>query len=202
MQTDDGVEPPPILANQESTVLKGTFQDTRYNWIQCPATTAPVFEPCQGKQFQVAVTTQSKLWSLEEHHWEQRALFAFPVNQLKAQAQSLEVNYQCSLDWYQKLENGVPTQLPDWPTNYDQHVWWEHNRQGHLTKDPKCPICMEEQGSRVRHYKKDPEQRELGVLHLDLAVFPPSVAQHKYGLVAGLTTKIDNKPAVILSSNP
>ena len=50
----------------------------------------------------------------------------------------------------------------------DQHparVWEQHKRDGHLPKFPDCPVCLEEQGSVVRHaHSHNPSLRTM---HID-----------------------------------
>ena len=53
----------------------------------------------------------------------------------------------------------------------------EHHQSGHLVKDKTCPICIEESGSRVAHWRKQGD-RQTGVMHLDLAAFEPSANGH------------------------
>ena len=48
-------------------------------------------------------------------------------------------------DNFQELEKTVPEWDQD--TKVIHPKWLEHRQSGHLTKDPGCPICMEEAGS-------------------------------------------------------
>ena len=48
--------------------------------------------------------------------------------------------------------------------------WLEHHQSGHLVKDPGCPVCVEEAGSKVNHRRKKAD-RHPGVMHCDLASF-------------------------------
>ena len=61
-----------------------------------------------------------------------------------------EHSMQASLnDNMQELVNTVP----EWEkeTQVIHPKWLEHHQSGHLTKDPGCPVCMEEAGSKVNH---------------------------------------------------
>ena len=62
-------------------------------------------------------------------------------------------------------------------------------------KDPGCPVCMEEAGSKVNHRRKR-GGRSPGVMHCDLA-FEASADGHKYCLVAAVTIEI-NKEFMLL----
>ena len=55
-------------------------------------------------------------------------------------------------DNFQELE----TACPEWDkeTKAIHPKWLEHHQSGHLTKDPGCPVCMEEAGSKVNHRRK------------------------------------------------
>ena len=68
--------------------------------------------------------------------------------------------------------------------------WLEHHQSGHddLTKDKNCPVCMEEAGSRVAHWRNKGD-RQPGVMHVDLAAFEASTDGNKYCLVAAVTTR-------------
>ena len=53
---------------------------------------------------------------------------------------------------FQELERTVPEWDQD--SNVTHRKWIEHHQSGHLTKDPGCPVCMEEAeeaGSKVNH---------------------------------------------------
>ena len=69
-------------------------------------------------------------------------------------------------DSFKDLENAFPSWEPN--TEVINPKWSEHHQSGHLVKDKTCPICVEEAGSRVAHWRKkrDPQP---GVMHLDLA---------------------------------
>ena len=69
--------------------------------------------------------------------------------------------------------------------------WLEHHQSGHLVKDKTCPICVEESGSRVVHWRKKGD-RQPRVTHLDLAAFEPSADGHRYCLVAVVTVEVDH----------
>ena len=47
-------------------------------------------------------------------------------------------------DNLQELVNSVPEWEPE--TQSVNPKWLEHHQSGHLTKDPSCPVCMEEAG--------------------------------------------------------
>ena len=51
--------------------------------------------------------------------------------------------------------------------------WLEHHQSGHLTKDPTCPVCMEEAGSKVSHRRRKGD-RQPRTMHCDLAAFEAS----------------------------
>ena len=69
--------------------------------------------------------------------------------------------------------------------------WLEHHQSGHLVKDPGCPVCMEEAGSKVNHRRKKAD-RHPGIMHCDLAAFEASADGHKHCLVAAVTIEVDN----------
>eukprot|EP00971_Amphidinium_carterae_P323768 6434363-Amphidinium_carterae.1 len=48
-----------------------------------------------------------------------------------------------------------------------EHEWKLHHRQGHITKWPDS--CQKEAGTKVVHRRKNPDERQNGVLHADLA---------------------------------
>ena len=64
-----------------------------------------------------------------------------------------EYSTQASLiDYFQELAHT----LPEWEkeTQVIHPKWLEHHQSKHLTKDPGCPVCMEEAGSKVNHRRK------------------------------------------------
>ena len=65
-------------------------------------------------------------------------------------------------DNFQELEKTVPKWEQD--TKVIHPTWLEHHQSGHLTKDPGCPVCMEEAGSKVNHRGKKGD-RSPGVMH-------------------------------------
>ena len=67
-------------------------------------------------------------------------------------------------DNFRELENTVP----EWEkeTQSIHPKWLEHHQSGHLTKDPGCPVCMEEAGSKVNHRRKKTD-RHPGIMHCD-----------------------------------
>ena len=97
-------------------------------------------------------------------------------------------------DNFQELEKTVPEW--DQETKVIHPKWLEHHQSGHLTKDPGCPVCMEEAGSKVNHRRKKGD-RSPGVMHCDLAAFEASADGHKYCLVAAVTIEI-NKESKLL----
>ena len=61
-----------------------------------------------------------------------------------------EISASASLrDNLQELVNSVPDWEPESQTINPK--WLEHHQSGHLVKDPSCPVCMEEAGSKVNH---------------------------------------------------
>ena len=52
-------------------------------------------------------------------------------------------------DNFQELETACPEWQQDTKAMHPQ--WLERHQSGHLTKDPGCPVCMEEAGSKVSH---------------------------------------------------
>ena len=61
-------------------------------------------------------------------------------------------SYASLRDNMQELMHGIP----DWEseTQTVNPKWLEHHQSGHLTKDPNCPVCMEEAGSKINHRRK------------------------------------------------
>ena len=100
----------------------------------------------------------------------------------------------CLNDNFQELEKTVPEWDQD--TKVIHPKWLEHHQSGHLTKDPGCPVCMEEAGSKVNHRRKKGDCSP-GVMHCDLAAFEASADGHKYCLVAAVTIEI-NKESKLL----
>ena len=70
-----------------------------------------------------------------------------------------------------ELDNACPL----WEKNTEtiNPKWLEHHQSGHLAKDKTCPVCLEESGGRVAHWRKKGD-RQTRVMHLDLAAFEPS----------------------------
>ena len=60
-----------------------------------------------------------------------------------------------------------------------------------------CPGCMEEAGSKVAHRRKKGD-RQLRVLHCDLATFEASADGNKYCLVAAVTIEVDKESKLLL----
>ena len=74
-------------------------------------------------------------------------------------------------DDVRELDNACPTWEPNKETVNPKRL--EHRQSGHLVKHKTCPVCIEESGSRVVHWRKKGD-RQPGVMHLDLAAFEPS----------------------------
>ena len=76
--------------------------------------------------------------------------------------------------------------VPEWEqeTQSIHPKWLEHHQSGHLVKDPGCPVCMEEAGSK--------SIIDAGIMHCDLAAFEASADGHKYCLVAAVTIEVDS----------
>ena len=92
-------------------------------------------------------------------------------------------------DNLQELVNSVPEWEPE--TQSINPKWLEHHQSGHLVKDPTCPVCIEEAGSKINHRRKYAD-RHPGIMHCDLAAFEASADGHKYCLVAAVTVEVDN----------
>ena len=92
-------------------------------------------------------------------------------------------------DNLQELEHSVPEWEP--ATQSIHPKWLEHHQSGHLVKDPGCPVCMEEAGSKINHRRKYAD-RHPGIMHCDLAAFESSADGHKYCLVAVVTVEVDS----------
>ena len=108
------------------------------------------------------------------------------LNSMETDDSSMLASLQDNL---QELVNSVP----EWEmeTQPIHPKWLEHHQSGHLVKDPGCPICMEEAGSKVNHRRKKAD-RHPGIMHCDLATFEASTDGHKYCLVAAVTIEVDN----------
>ena len=100
-------------------------------------------------------------------------------------------------DNFQELDKGHKA-IPEWEQEPKaiHPKWLEHHQSGHLTKDPGCPMCMEEAGSKLNHRRKKGD-RSPGVMHCDLATFEASADGHKYCLVAAVTIEV-NKESKLL----
>ena len=94
-------------------------------------------------------------------------------------------------DNFQELSNTVPAWEKE--TQVIHPKWLEHHQSGHLTKDPGCPVCMEEAGSKVNHRRKKTD-RHPGVM---LAAFEASADGHKYCLVAAVTIEVNNESKLL-----
>eukprot|EP00971_Amphidinium_carterae_P138103 2736854-Amphidinium_carterae.2 len=100
--------------------------------------------------------------------------------------------------WHNDLEDMVPDAKPD-AGNSAEHEWELHHRQGHITKWPDCPTCQKEAGM---HRRKDPAERQTGVLHADLADMGLGHSQKRYVLVMAVTMCIDGAAVVMPLSSP
>ena len=92
-------------------------------------------------------------------------------------------------DNLQELVHSVPEWEPE--TQSVNPKWLEHHQSGHLTKDPSCPVCMEEAGSKINHRRKNAD-RHPGIMHCDLAAFEASADGSQVFLVAAVTIEVDN----------
>ena len=93
-----------------------------------------------------------------------------------------------------ELSNTVPEREQE--TQVIHPKWLEHRQSGHLTKDPGCPVRMEEAGSKVNHRRKKID-RHPGVMHCDLAAFEASADGHKYCLVAAVTIAVNRESKLL-----
>eukprot|EP00971_Amphidinium_carterae_P134879 2672875-Amphidinium_carterae.1 len=67
----------------------------------------------------------------------------------------------------------------------------KHESDGHIPKDPACPACVRESGSRVLHYKG--HEPHYGTLYMDLGKMnKPDYFGREYYLVAGLRVRLDD----------
>ena len=104
--------------------------------------------------------------------------------------ESDDISITASLrDNLQELEHSVPQWEPE--TQSIHPKWLEQHQSGHLVKDPGCPVCMEEAGSKINHWRKYAD-RHPGIMHCDLAAFESSADGHRYCLVAVVTVEVDN----------
>ena len=108
------------------------------------------------------------------------------LNAMETEELSTSVSLRDNL---QELVNSVPEWEPE--SQSINPKWLEHHQAGHLVKDPSCPVCMEEAGSKVNHRRKYAD-RHPGIMHCDLAAFEASADGHKYCLVAAVTIEVDN----------
>ena len=92
-----------------------------------------------------------------------------------------------------KFRSAIVNSVPEWEkeTQSIHPKWLEHHQSGHLVKDPGCPVCMEEAGSKVNHRRKKAD-RHPGIMRCDLAAFEASADGHKYCLVAAVTIEVDS----------
>ena len=97
-------------------------------------------------------------------------------------------------DNFHELEKTVPEW--DQETQVIHPKWLEHHQSGHLTKDPGCPACMEEAGSKVNHRRKKGDCSP-GVMHCDLAACEASADGHKYCWVAAVTLEVNHESKLL-----
>ena len=57
---------------------------------------------------------------------------------------------------YETICKNLINSVPEWEseTQSVNPKWLEHHQSGHLVKDPTCPVCMEEAGSKINHRRK------------------------------------------------
>ena len=108
------------------------------------------------------------------------------LNAMETEDTSMNASLRDNL---QELSNSVPEWEPE--TKSIDPKWLEHHQSGHLVKDPTCPVCMEEAGSKINHRRRNAD-RHPGIMHCDLAAFEASADGHKYCLVAAVTVEVDN----------
>ena len=96
-------------------------------------------------------------------------------------------------DNFRELESTAPEWEKETQTIHPK--WLEHHQSGHLAKDPGCPVCMEEAGSKVNHRRKKTD-RHPGIMHCDLE-FQASADGHKYCLVAAVTIEVDHESKLL-----
>ena len=98
-------------------------------------------------------------------------------------------------DNFSELDNTCQTRNP---ANGDtiNPKWLQHHQSGHLVKDKKCLVCLEESGSCVVQWRKHGE-RKHSVMHLDLGAFEPSGDGHQYCLVAAVSLEVDNESKLL-----
>ena len=62
-------------------------------------------------------------------------------------------------DNFRELDNACPS----WEQNTEavNPKWLEHHQTGHLIKDKTCPICIEESGGRVAHWRKKGDRHRI-----------------------------------------
>ena len=102
-----------------------------------------------------------------------------------------ELNLAHLNDNFQELEKACPAWQQD--TQATHPKWLEHHQSEHLTKDPGCPVCMEEAGSKASHRRRK---------EIDLAAFEASADGHKCCLVAAVTIEIDKESKLLPSFVP
>ncbi len=71
----------------------------------------------------------------------------------------------------------------------------EHEKEAHLPKDPACPVCVEEEGTRITHSKKDPH---YGTLCMDTGMMDCISDDGCKYFLAGLRLKgSERKPVIV-----
>ena len=78
-----------------------------------------------------------------------------------------ECSAAASLNDIQELEKACP----EWEkeTKAIHPKWLEHHQSGDLTKDPGCPVCLEEAGSKVNHRCRKRDRQYLVLCIVNLA---------------------------------
>ena len=62
-----------------------------------------------------------------------------------------EYNFSTSVDEnFKELESARPSWQPNTEAVHPKRL--EHHQSGHVTKDKKCPVCVEEAGIRMAHW--------------------------------------------------
>ena len=97
-------------------------------------------------------------------------------------------------EWQQDTQAIQPKRLEHHQSGHPKRL--EHHQSGLLTKDPGCPVCMEEAGSKVNH-RQCKGDRQPRITHCDLATFEASAHGHKYCLVAAVTIELDKESKLL-----
>ena len=66
---------------------------------------------------------------------------------------NLAVGKEKAKCWRNEVYAQERASVPEWEpeTQSVNPEWLEHHQSGHLTKDPNCPVCMEEAGSKINY---------------------------------------------------